>query len=210
MKKQTYEHNLIEYDSKEEIEFVMWVEEAAEAGFIRDCQYHPITWEITPKVTYPVTKQLKTKSKLVDKFLLHPLTYEPDFKIEFNESFFSTFGEDALSNIARMETKNQLGQVLETIYRSPDIWIDVKGIFNQQDAHRRFSVIQKVIFDKMGTYVNMVIPEKFFNKTFVPSNCAWMKNRIEPTRRKAYIKCKLLSEIKIKQPTQPQQTEIIL
>lgn len=210
MKKQTYEYRGIDYDSKEEIEFVMWIEEAAGAGFVKECQYHPVTWEITPKFTYPVQKQLKTKSKTVDKFLLHPLTYEPDFRVEFNDVFFSTFGKDVLTNVARMENKNEKGQVLEIIYIPPDVWIDVKGIFNQQDAHRRFSVIQKVIFDKMGTFVNMVIPEKFFKATFVPVACAFMKNRIELTRRKTYQKCKLLNEIAIKQPSPTNQTEIIL
>lgn len=193
MKKQTIKYLNMELDSKEEYEFIKWLEEASKNGFIKEWQYKPVVWEITPKVTYPVEKQLKTKTKIVDKFLLHPLTYEPDFRIEFNDSFFFVFGKDVLTNIKKQVFED--GSMLGTINIATDIWIDVKGTFNQQDAHRRFSVIQKVIFDKKGIFVNMVIPEKFFKKTWVPLACAFMKNRIEPTRRKAYANCKLLSEI---------------
>ena len=190
-------HNL---DSKEELEFYYWLEEAKRAGFVNQFIYHPVKWEITPKVTYPLSDRLKAKMKLIDKFLLANLTYEPDFAIQFTDKFFEKFGYDVLMRVRRGEYQGE-----ERYYYTNDIYVDVKGTYSQNDAHRRFSVMQKLVFQKFGVYVNMVIPESctqgkryipgFFEKTFVPLKAAFMSNRKVLTLRKPYINCRLIQGV---------------
>lgn len=176
--KKTHNYNGIDYDSQEEIDFAMWIAEAAQAGYIEKVEYHPEPFLITDKKTIPVEVQLKTKSKTIDKHLLAAHTYQADFKIIFSPHFSEKFEHGLLS----LKTPNEY-------------WIDVKGVFNQNDAHRRFSVDQKLVYDKYGIFINKVVPQTFFKFTWVPISCAFMKNRTVLTRRKPYADCKLFQEI---------------
>ena len=166
------------FDSNEEIYFQMWLDEASKTGFIDFAKYQPECFELVPRKSIPMTIQLKTKSKVVERFFLHPLTYQADWSVIFTEKFKRTFPEYGLITFERAT------------------WIDVKGSFSFQDAYRRLSIYQKLVYDKFGIFVNMVIPEKFFAKTFCPAACYFMKNRKVLTVRKGFQKCKLLGEVK--------------
>lgn len=183
---QTFKYNGIDFDSKEEVDFQKWIEEGISAGLIDQYKYKPENWNLIDPVKIQIRKELKTKIKFVDKNLLRELTYEPDFKIIFNDIFWETFGDSVLFRAKKID---------DIILNSQNVFIDVKGIYNQQDAHRRFSVIQKVVFDKLGIYVNKVVPQSFFKMTWVPEDVAYMANRKIRTRRKPFVKCKLLKEI---------------
>jgi hypothetical protein len=73
------------------------------------------------------------------------------------------------------------------------VWIDVKGNYNVKNELRIFSIIQKVVYDKRGIYVNKVVPAKLFEKTFVPLSIAFNKRTMQ--MRKPFLNCKLLKEI---------------
>lgn len=176
--KKTYNYNGIIYDSQEEVDFAQWIEEAAKAGYIEQVEYHPAPFLITDKKTIPVEIQLKTKTKTVNKHLLAAHAYQADFRIVFSDLFLKKYDHGLLTAKALNE-----------------FWIDVKGTFNQNDAHRRFSIDQKLVYDKYGIFINKVIPAYFFKHTWVPLACAFMKNRIELTRKKNYADCKLFYEI---------------
>jgi hypothetical protein len=178
MKKKQYTYNGTNYDSKEEIDFAKWIEEADKAGFIKEYEYQPESFLLVPRKTIPATVQLKTKVKIIEKFFLNPLTYQADWKIEFNESFNRKFPDHGLIGFQ------------DNIYT-----IDIKGGYNYQDAYRRLSIYQKLVYDRYGIFVNMVIPEKFFQKTFCPQSAYFMSNRKVLTARKVYSNCKLLREI---------------
>ena len=209
MKKQTVKYNNIEYDSKEEVEFVMWLEEAKNIGFVQHYKYQPVEIQAIPRKTYRESIQLKTKVKTIDKFLLHPLTYTPDFEIIFDEYFFKCFDSGIIRvlNLRKMSFPD-MDDLIDT--NSLIIYADVKGEYNLKNHHRIFSLTQKIVYDKTGYFINMIIPEKFFKKVWVPEGCAFMKNRLEPTRRKAYKDCKLLSEFDVISSYPNNKPEIIL
>lgn len=180
----------IELDSTEEVEFYMWLEEAHEAKIIDAFGYKPDRFLLIEGANHFVEKQLKTKTNIVERQLLKPHTYQPDFVFCPYEIFWTKFN----TSLIKFEDK-------------PDIYCDIKGTFNrgQFDSDFTFRINQKLMYAKFKIYVNKVvlkpmkvgktIREGFFKQTWVPTGCAWMKNRIEPTRRKSYEDCKLLSEI---------------
>ncbi|MBU1101108.1 MAG: hypothetical protein KKA84_11965 [Bacteroidetes bacterium] len=173
-------YKLITYDSEEEIQFVKWLELAQEAGLVERCVYQPGSYLLSDKVQYTEEVELKTKTKTVHKTLFHPHEYTADFLIYFNKIFFQFF--PGLLRPAHKDTKTA-------------VVVDVKGLYNQNDAWRRFSIDQKWVYQIYGVYVNKVIPEQFFSFTFVPDEIAWIKGRKKPTRIKRFSKCKLFSEV---------------
>ena len=179
-KTKKYIFNDIEYDSQEEVDFAKWIEESKLNGLIESSIYHPESLILTERKTIPDTVQLKTKTKSIEKFLLHPLTYQVDWEIVFTNKFQIVFPSHGLLSFN------------DRIYL-----IDVKGAYNLRNVHRIFIMQQKLVYDKYGMYVNMVVPEKFFAKTFVPSTAYYMKSRKVLTVRKPYSKCKLISEFNL-------------
>ena len=175
MKKQKPTYKGVEYDSQEEIEIAMWIEEAIEAGLIMPkVVYQPEAYKLSPKQTKTVLKQLKTKSKQVEKHLLHPHKYTADFKI-----IFTTKGKKLLPFIG--SGHNDTRAV-----------IDVKGAFNQHGGDREFSINQKWTYEKYGVFVNKVIPEKLFKSTWVPDG-ARLTSKTRQIKKK-YAKCKTIEE----------------
>jgi hypothetical protein len=145
-KKEKPKYKDIEFDSGEEIDFYKWCEIAKELNLVDDFIYQPEGFVLSEKKTYKTIKTLKTKSKEIEKHLLHPHEYTPDFRLTISKNIFPLY-----SNCL-------------------EFFVDVKGSFQQNDGARSFSINQKWVYDKYGVYINKVIPEKFFNLTFVPDN----------------------------------------
>ena len=190
--KKEYLHNGLKMDSQEEIDFQNWIEEALQAGYLSNVAYHPVPFLITPKQTFTEEKQLKTKTKIVERTLLQPHTYQPDFIIDVTQKFLQAFPNHGLKQkaLTYVTAEKQVINITNLSY-----FIDVKGTFNQNDALRRFSIDQKLVYHLHGIFVNKVIPADFFRLTWVPVSCAFMSNRRELTRRKPFAKCRLLAEI---------------
>ena len=140
------------FDSVEEEWFSVWLRIAKKRGMVDGIIYHPSSFELAPKQTIKEEIQLKTKSKIVDKFLLHPHKYTPDFV------FYTT------NSIERFE--HGLIPTNENI-----VFVDVKGVYaggRHNNSSITFPISQKWVYAKFGIYINKVVPEKFFRKTFVP------------------------------------------
>lgn len=71
----------IEFDSKKERDRYLVLKEAQEKGIISNLELQP-KFELIPKVTEKVVEHLKTKDKVVEKFVQHPITYIADFAYE--------------------------------------------------------------------------------------------------------------------------------
>lgn len=149
--KKTFTKDNIQFDSREELLFYRWCKEAKEAGYLRNFNYHPEPFKLSERVALHYCKQLKTKIKEVEKFLLHPHEYTADFTIEPHPVF------DDFSHGLEMRG--------DELY-----FIDVKGGFNLYNNHREFSINQKWVYEKYGIFINKVEPEKFFAKTWRPGN----------------------------------------
>ena len=127
MKKSKPTFDGIEFDSNEEIEVYQWIQEAIKAGLIYgpSLSYQPAPFLLSPRQSRKEYKRLKTKIKLVDKFLLHPHEYTADFEFEV--------------------TSTGCGCRLpfEMCDDGPYVTIDVKGSFNAHGGDRGFAINQK-------------------------------------------------------------------
>lgn len=162
-------HNGIIFDSIEELEFFHWLNEAVDSGLIETYSYHVRSWTLSEKQTYTDVVKLKTKIKEVEKHLLHPHVYTPDFEI---------YGA---KNIGLIDVQQDGWHV-----------VDVKGTFNKYGGDREFSINQKWLYDKHGVYVQKIVPEKLFKKTWCPDLVRYTPKTGK--LRKKYLKCKTIKE----------------
>lgn len=155
-----------DFDSDEELWIYHWLKEAEKYRLIKDIVYQPMSFELAPRASVMVSKRLKTKTKDVDKFLFHPHSYTADFAF----SFVSDAVEYAFKH-------NNIGQF------SRDIIIDVKGSFNKFGDQKQFAINQKWVWQKFGIYVEKIVPEKLFKKTWVPNVCRWTPKHGKPVKK---------------------------
>ena len=140
------------FDSVEEEWFSVWLRVAKKRGMVEGIIYHPSSFTLSPRQTIQEEVKLKTKTKVVDKFLLHPHTYTPDF------AFYVTHFIDQYDH-GLVPCKGNI------------IFVDVKGVYSggrHNNSSLTFPISQKWVYAKFGIYINKLVPEKFFRKTFVP------------------------------------------
>lgn len=185
-KKTTHTFNGVEYDSKEEIEFQVFLEEAEEYGLISQHEYQPKSYTLTPKAFRNVTKRLKTKADRVEqRTLFQPHVYTPDWYIRFSPKFFEVFPKHKLFVVD--ETKKER-TIAEPPYRNPcSCLVDVKGAWNLHGGDRLLPIHQKLMWHLNREIVNKVVPQEFFKRLgVVPNSLKWMKNRKTKTPKKAF------------------------
>lgn len=162
----------ITFDSHEEIWVYKWLEEAVIAGFVESFAYQPVAFDLISKKSYSVEVELKTKTKTVDKHLLHEHIYTADY------SFVAT---------------EKLKKLNHKMFSHDDTYlIDVKPSFQRFGGDRSFSINQKLVYDKYQIFINKVIPQKLFELTWVPKNVKIGKSG--KTLGK-YNKCKTISQL---------------
>lgn len=69
----------IEYDSARERDRWILLQQAEQQGTISELR-QKVVYELIPKITEQVVKHLKTKDKVIDKFVQASITYECDFE----------------------------------------------------------------------------------------------------------------------------------
>lgn len=90
----------IEFDSKDEMMRYIDLENKQDMGVISNL-HRQVSFELIPRQSKMVVKHLKTKDKMVEKFLENPATYTCDFLYKEGETFVI---EDVKSTFTRMET----------------------------------------------------------------------------------------------------------
>ncbi len=170
--KPVHEADGIRFDSREELEFYYWLLILQYYGMISGFVYHPQSFELAAKQTYTVEVRNRRGVKQVEKHLLNNCEYTPDFKVVPGNGF------DTL----------KIGWHTGA---DGNYWIDVKGNFSIHNDARYFSVMQKWMYCKFDIYINKVIPQDLFKKTFVPRKAAF--NR-DGSRRKCYYGCRFYKE----------------
>lgn len=71
-------YNSMTFDSIKERDRYIFLKGAESNGVISNLELQP-TFELIPKITEKIIKHLKTKDKVEDKFIQHPITYTADF-----------------------------------------------------------------------------------------------------------------------------------
>ncbi len=168
-------------DSIEEYDFYHWVLEGYENGLIDSYNYHIRSYELIPKQTYEVLKQLKTKTKTITKTLLRPHEYTPDFEINLSDRFYELFGDKTCLTKIPHVANNPLT-------------LDIKGQFQRNGGARSFTIDRKLMYEKYGIYIFKVVPDVLFKETYVPNECRFTLKKRQP--KKKYLEgFKTISEL---------------
>lgn len=161
--------------SKEEEMFSFWCAEALEAGLLTEAVYQPVSWELVPAASVKQTKQLKTKTKEVDRHLHRSAGYTPDFRVNLTSE-----------GIRLLEKAIDPVQLTEEFRMTADLYVDIKGGFTVQHGQNQvFELSRKLVYAKYGVWVLKVVPWKtkgncWFKTTWCPEEYRWKKNRKKP------------------------------
>jgi len=144
---------IISFDSNEEHEFNEWLLEAQDNDLIKNIIYQPKSFVLSNRVSCELQKKLKNKTKTIEYFLFHPHKYTADFSF--------------------MVISNKISNLFVGTHRLDTniIYIDIKGSWNRHDGSRSFSINQKWVMEKYNIYVEKIIPNELFKKTWVPKSC---------------------------------------
>lgn len=163
MKKSNQKQNkwtLLGFDSQEEYFFDAWLKELG------------VTYQYKPEpfvLCDPVKLRQQNQRSIKEVHLLHGLTYQSDFLIShpFPDRIGSILFEmDICIDPLKESFKNAL-----FLSNGMVIHCDTKGsnfMGSSRSSDVRFPVISKMVYDKFNIYVNSVIPDKLFEKTFAP------------------------------------------
>ena len=169
----------IQFASKEEVEFHLFLKDCELYGLVKGVSYQPETFELIPPHKVLVTKQLKTKKKLVERSVFLAHKYTPDWQFSVTGKF----------------RELPHGLLVNEVKRPGTILVDVKGNHNLHGGDRVFPIHQKMMWHLKKLYVNKLIPQEFFKTIgFCPDEIRWMKNRKKPTKRKPFLKVKSFEE----------------
>ena len=141
------EYNGITFPSEEEAHFYAWCEEAKKHCIVEWFEHQPESYTLSFKNAYKTNNtKLKKKVAYVEKELIKGHEYTADFMIVTDHPL----------------------PFKKLAYNNGIVVVDTKGSFQANDGARAFSMNQKWLYQRHGIYVHKVIPEEFFQKTFVP------------------------------------------
>jgi hypothetical protein len=161
------------YDSHEELYFSWWTNELINAGYIKAVipQPEPFVLFDGYNCTYEEKYKRKEGYKAVEESLLREHTWTTDVLIEWDKSAEGLFYE--LQDSANRKKKgSSLNTILakEVGYMQPKhiSYIEIKPSFDKHNMTKFARLNQQWTFQLHNIYVNIIVPEKHFKKTFTP------------------------------------------
>ena len=163
MKKSNQKQNkwtLLGFDSAEEMYFDAWLKELG-----IEYKYKPEPFVLCD----PVKLRQQNQRSIKEVHLLHGLSYQADFLIKapFPDRISTIlFSMDISISPIKEPLKNAL-----FLSNGNSVFLDSKGtnfMGSSRSSDIRFPPTQKMVYDKFGIYVNSVVPDKLFEKTFAP------------------------------------------
>lgn len=173
------------YDSKEELYFSWWLKELVNQGYVKYFIHEPKPFHLSASINKTYLKQLKTREKVESEELLKGHIYTPDFMVVWHES-----AEELFTELIDSNNKKKQGQALNTIISQEDeegavvSYIEIKPSFDQNNMTRLAKLNQKWVYEKFDVFVNIIIPEKHFNKSFTPERYFLTDNSMQPRKMK--------------------------
>tara|TARA_R110000744_G_scaffold7342_5_gene25357 strand:- start:7743 stop:8357 length:615 start_codon:yes stop_codon:yes gene_type:complete len=177
------------FRSDGEMYFSWWLDDMMDEGYIDDWTYEEEVFDLAFPVKLPWKKQLKTKVKDMEMSFLEKCTYNPDFKIYWNEK-------------AKGEFYHNLGEIITDPKTLPYFAaqdnisrIEIKPNHDFQNKTAQ-AVIKIKWLMQLGTYVQLVIPvpkvsaktgklnpaSALFNNTFIPRRFAYTNATMKPRK----------------------------
>ena len=151
---------MYQFKSSEEKHFSWFLDDLIDHGYAKQWWYEPKTYVLSEDIKYDWVKetQLKTKLKVENKesTFLRGHVYTPDFCIKWDHS-----------SVDKLWSSVGLTRPLHGDKHGYS-FIDTKGSFDPHNMTRLFRINQKWMWDKLGIYVQDIVPQKLFEKTFTP------------------------------------------
>lgn len=163
-------YNGLTFDSVGEMHLYWWCEELLNENILLKVETQPMSFVLSEGVTKLYSKQMK---KVEDKVLSHTIlnshSYTADFKLDWNENNLSAqiFQTELVSGKV-YDDKSKFNKLFSEKIPGLCSLIEVKPSFDQNNMTRLAILNQKWVFAKFGAFINIVVPEKLFDKTFTP------------------------------------------
>jgi hypothetical protein len=158
-------------DSEEEVKFAYWLDALKIADYINEWRYITNPVMITGSLikSYVKTTHLITKTKFEKKnfTVLSPLNYTPDFAIDWTRKGFKRF----VSSVRTKESNFDPKKYFFSDSNGTSI-VEVKPNFDMHGKISRFSIIQKILWEFKGIFVDLIILDDLFKDTFIPLEIA--------------------------------------
>lgn len=162
--KPTYKN--LTFDSVGEMHFYWWCEELQDLGLIHSIELQPQPFLLSDKVISSYMKPMKKDlNHHVDKTILNGHEYTADLFITWDKSVENLL---VFKHGDPFPVQNKSTLDLLKCERTLEMYIEVKPAFDQNNMTRLAVLNQKWVMEKFGVFVNIVIPEKLFDKTFTP------------------------------------------
>ena len=175
------------FDSSEEKYFDWYLQTLLNNGFIKSYDFNTLSWDLSSKKTYEWEKKMKlVPNKIMETTILHPHIYTPDVVVEWNQNAKNLFYQNLEDN----------EKITTYFYAQDDVsrW-EIKGDFDYQNMTRLARVNIKWVMEKYGIYVQIVSPNKTFNKTFTPERYLLTDKSFKPRKLK-YKNVKTIREFR--------------
>jgi hypothetical protein len=157
----------IAHDSLNELYCLQWLFELKDKGYIEDIK-RAESFLLTEGFYNYYTEPIKrgTSSRTKDQVILRPSSYTPEFKVIWTDKykeFVWTIGSNTKFD------KCFVGHVAENHKVYTLIECKSSG-YDFSNMTRLFINNQKFVFDKYKLFVNLVKPDKLFERTFCPKS----------------------------------------
>jgi len=164
------------YDSYEEKYIDWYLQSLLNNGYINKYEFHHKTYDLSIKVVHRWKKKMKrVDDKLINTTVLQPHSYTPDVFIEWNKIAENVFYQNLTSS-----------EKLTTPFvaqNDKSIW-EIKGSFDFKNMTRLVTLNIKWVMEKYQEYIQIVIPDKIFDKTFTPPRYLLTDKSFKPRKLK--------------------------
>jgi hypothetical protein len=168
----------IPHDSLNELYCLQWLFELKDKGYIEDIK-RADSFLLTEGFYNYYTESIKrgTSSRTKDQVILRPSSYTPEFKVIWTDKYKEFVW--VIGNNTKFD-KCFIGHKTED--KKVYTLIECKSSgYDFSNMTRLFINNQKFVFDKYKLFVNLVKPDKLFEKTFCPN--AYLKTATGKARR---------------------------
>jgi hypothetical protein len=186
-----------QFDSHEEQYMDWWLQELKALGYIKEIIHQPTAYPLSSQVNVDYFEPYKKKEggKLVSEEILPPHVYTPDVKVIWDESAIGLFATPLHSEARKKKNRSfqtiicqdvevtETGKGAEVKFHYYSI-IEVKPSFDQNNMTRLAKINIKWVWEKHGDFVNIIIPEQHFHKTFTPQKFLFTNKSGQPRKIK--------------------------
>jgi len=164
------------FDSNEEKYIDWYLQTLVNYGYVDEYSFQDCSFSLSDKVTYDWIKPMKrVEDKHMETTILHPHIYTPDVVVTWNKNAEFLFYQNLEGN--EKITAPFVAQNDESIW-------EIKGSFDFQNMTRLAMLNVKWVMKEYNKYIQIISPNKIFNKTFTPERYLLTDKSFKPRKLK--------------------------